>query len=210
MVRIPRIVYQGCPFHVTHRGNRREPVFFDTDSRLRYVGLLRAYGERFGLRIWAYCLMPNHVHLIVFAERLDSMARAIGIAHRRYSRWVNERREWTGHLWENRFYSTPLDDLHLWVAVRYVELNPVRSGLADRPELYPWSSARAHALGAPDPLLAGGRPFPGLVHDWSAWLLRGMGDPVLDRIRANTSTGRPSFLGCRGSATPSRDSGQGG
>ncbi len=192
MARIPRIVHRDCPFHVTHRGNRREPVFFDTASCDRYLELLREYGERFGLRIWAYCLMPNHVHLIVFVERLDSMARAIGIAHRCYSRWINSREDWTGHLWANRFFSTPLDDLHLWVAVRYVELNPVRAGLVERPERYPWSSARAHALRSRDSLLADGRPFPGSVADWSAWLLRGMGDPAFDRIRANTSTGRPT------------------
>ena len=192
MVRIARVVYRDCPFHVTHRGNHRETIFPDVRSRRRYLALLREYGERFGLRIWAYCLMPNHVHLVVFAEQLDSMARGIGNAHRRYSRWINKRQDWTGHLWANRFYSTPLDAVHLWVAVRYVELNPVRAGLIERPEDYPWTSARAHALGMPDALLALARPFPGPVTDWSAWLLRGIADPAFDTIRANTSTGRPT------------------
>ncbi len=192
MVRIPRIVYRNCPFHVTHRGNHRGVVFPDVPSKRLYLKLLGEYAERFGLRVWAYCLMPNHVHLVVFAEKLDSMARAIGNAHRRHSRWINRREDWTGHLWANRFYSTSLDAVHLWVAARYVELNPVRAGLVERPEQYPWSSARAHALGSPDPLLDPERPFPGPVKDWSAWLLRGVDDPAFDTIRANTSTGKPT------------------
>jgi len=136
--------------------------------------------------------MSNHVHLLVVPERSDSLARGIGEAHRRHSRIINKRKGWTGHLWANRFYSTPLDEHHLWVAVRYVELNPVRSGQVSRAHEYDWSSARANASGMASALLDVQRPFPGGIEDWDAWLHAGLGDPRLDAIRANTSTGRPT------------------
>jgi putative transposase len=167
-------------------------VFVDDADRRFYLGLLRHYSERFGLRIWAYCLMGNHVHLVVVALDPDSMAHAIGAAHRRYARRINARGGWTGHLWGNRFYSTAMDEKHLWSAVRYVETNPVRAGIVHRAEEHPWSSARAHALGQEDPLLASDRPFPGTVEDWSGWLSAGVDEEAAETLRRNTSTGRPS------------------
>ena len=192
MGRIARVVFPGCPYHVTHRGNRREPVFFGAEDRRRYLQLLRMYAQRSGMRIWCYCLMSNHVHLIVVGDEQHSLARAIGYAHARHSSWVNKCRGWTGHLWANRFYSSPLDEDHLWAAARYAELNPVRAGLARRAEEYPWSSARAHTLGLLDSTLATIRPFPGSIENWGRWLAEGMADPRFATIRANTSTGRPS------------------
>jgi putative transposase len=192
VARIARIVWTGCPYHVTHRGNRGGPVFFDESDYLVYLGLLSSNAVREGLRIWAYCLMPNHVHLIVAGDRATSMARAIGSTHRRHAQRVNGRQGWTGHLWANRFYSTPMDGRHLWAAVRYVELNPTRAGFVKSPAEFPWSSARAHAGMATEGLLAVDRPFPGHIADWNAWLLEGVDDPLVEAIRRNTSTGRPS------------------
>jgi putative transposase len=154
--------------------------------------LLEAYAERFGLDIWAYCLMPNHVHLIVRPQRSHAMALAIGNAHRAYSRLVNEQNGWTGHLWAGRYFSMLLDEEHLWAAVRYVELNPVRANLALLATDFPWSSARAHASLEVDDLLAAGGPFPGAIRDWSEWLQQGLDAAILERLRSNTTTGRPS------------------
>jgi putative transposase len=190
MPRIARIVHPGCPHHVTHRGNRRESIFLDDYDRRGYLALRHESCQREGVRIWAYCLMPNHVHLIVVGDQVDSLARGIGIAHRRHSRRINLRRGWTGHVWANRFFSTPLNDMHLWMAARYVETNPVRAGLTDEPAEFPWSSARAHLLGHHDPLLACDRPFPGAIEDWRAWLLAGKDDPAMDVLRANTAACR--------------------
>lgn len=192
MARFARVVVPGCAYHVTHRGNRRGEVFFRNEDRDVYRDLLLEYSGRFGLEIWAYCWMSNHVHLLVVAHRPDSLARAVGVSHRRYSWHVNRRQGWSGHLWANRFFSTPLDAPHLLHAVRYVELNPVRAGLADEPIDYPWSSARAHARGLVDPLLSPGRPFPGSIEDWSAWLRKGLEPEHLESLRVNTATGRPS------------------
>jgi len=192
MARLPRIAVPGCAYHVTHRGNRREAVFFRDEDRSAYRDLLREYAARYELEIWAYCWMTNHVHLVVVGHRPDSLARAIGNAHRRYSRYINRRQGWSGHLWSNRFYSTPLDTPSLWRAVRYVELNPVRAGLVAEATDYPWSSARAHVRAEVDPLLSPHRPFPGAIGDWRTWLRCGLEAPHLETLRANTSSGRPT------------------
>lgn len=152
-----------------------------------------------GLAIWAWCLMTMDVHLLVVPERGDSMGLALGNAHGKYAQWVNLHRGLSGHLWANRYYSTALDGEHLWAAVRYVELNPVRAAMVSRAEEYEWSSAVVHCGCAEDRgsgyggLMAGERPFPGEVgkEGWSGWLARGVDEATLERLRRNTATGRP-------------------
>ena len=194
MVRFARVVLTGLPYHVTHRGNRRDDVFFTPEDRDQYRQWLREYVDRYGLEIWAYCLMTNHVHFIATPRRPDSLAQTIGRAHMRHARRVNRNQGWSGHLWANRFYSTALDEEHLWTAVKYVELNPVRARLVERGEHYPWSSAKAHVDGVPDPLLSTKRPFPDFerVGDWGVWLASGLDEADEKLLRANTYTGRPT------------------
>jgi putative transposase len=191
MPRHARVVPLHCPLHVTHRGNRRAPIFVEPGSQLRYLRLLQDEAGDLGLDVWAYCLMPNHVHLIVVASDPLSLARTMHRAHGQYAQWVNARQGWSGHLWAHRFYSAPMDDAHLWAAVRYVESNPVRAGLTARAEDYPWSSARAHAWKVADPLLAATRPFPGSISNWSAWLAREDDVSLEDEIRSGTAAGLP-------------------
>jgi putative transposase len=187
-----RIVIPGVPHHVTHRGNLRAQVFLNEQDRLIYQQLLAECAQRFFLEIWAYCLMGNHVHLIVVGQERNSLAKALGMAHQRYAAAVNRRERWTGHLWANRFFSTPLDDQHLWAAVRYVELNPVRARLVDSAEQWPWSSAASHCGARPqDFLLSARRPFPGHVDNWREWLACGLEPATEARIRTSTYTGRP-------------------
>ena len=192
MARIARVVVANCPHHITHRGNHKSPIFLNGKDQSAYLQLLRRASEAEGLRVWAYCLMPNHIHLIAVPSVNTSMARAIADAHRKYSRRINEREGWTGHLWANRFYSTPLDDRHLWCAARYVEMNPVRAGLVQCAADYPWSSAAAHVSGTSQPLLSADRPFPGAVTNWAEWLANGIQDLDIQSIRENTQSGRPS------------------
>ena len=192
MPRCARVAPPGFPLHVTHRGNRRGAIFLRSGDQRRYLEILREEAVRWRLAIWSYCLMPNHVHLLVLGVESASLARTIGHAHRRYARTINKREGWTGHLWANRFFSSLLDEPHAWAAVRYVETNPVRARLVAVATDYPWSSARAHTGKRTDRLLAPDRPFPGDVEDWSGWLT-GQQDPaVLQRLRANTTAGRPS------------------
>ena len=193
MARLARVVVPGIPYHVTHRGNRRQDIFFSPADRQVYRAWLTEYGAEFGLEVWAYCLMSNHVHLLVVPRRGDSLARAIGQTHMRHARRINAAGGWSGHLWEHRFFSTALDDGHLWAAARYIERNPVRAGLVAQAEDYPWSSARGHVLGERDPLLSPCRPFPNEreVGDWAAWLAATPDERMEDVIRRNTRTGRP-------------------
>ena len=129
MPRIARIVVPHLPHHVTQRGNRRMKTFFCDEDYLEYLRLLAHWCSRHGNRIWAYCLMPNHVHLIVVPRTADGLRRGIGEAHRRYSRRINFRQGWRGHLWQARFASFVMDEPHLIAAARYVERNPVRARL---------------------------------------------------------------------------------
>jgi putative transposase len=192
MARFARVIVPGYAYHVTYRGNRGEDVFFTVEDRLVYREWLGQYAHRYGMEILAYCLMTNHVHLLVKGHRRDSLSKAIGRTNGRYARWVNDRHGWRGHLWANRYFSTPLDEAHSWRTVKYVELNPVRAGIVGSAEAYRWSSAVAHASGVWDPLLSPNRPFPGPISDWSGWLEEGLDEATLNRIRRNTRTGRPT------------------
>ncbi|MEO5347889.1 MAG: transposase [Magnetococcus sp. YQC-9] len=190
MARIARIVAPGLPHHVTQRGNRRQQTFFEEQDYQVYLDLMAEWCSRCGVEVWAYCLMPNHVHLIAVPRTEESLRLAIGEAHRRYTRHVNFRQKWRGHLWQDRFASFPLDESYLLAAARYVELNPVRARMVSLPQEYPWSSARSHLSGLDDPLI-NRRPLLAMVQDWSEFLASGLPDETLDTLRRHERTGRP-------------------
>ena len=192
MARLARIVIPGIPHHVTQRGNRRERTFFEDADYKRYRTMLGDAAKRAGAEVWAYCLMPNHVHLIVVPSGEDGLRRTFADAHRRYTGMINARHEWTGHLWQGRFGAVAMDEAHLLAAVRYVALNPVRAGLVGRARDWPWSSVGAHLSGQDDALVT------------VAPLLERYGDfeEILDRqaeeeastwaaLRKSETTGRP-------------------
>lgn len=195
MPRRARIIVPGYAYHVTQRGNRGQAVFRTDEDRIRYLNLLARYSRRYGLSVWSYCLMTNHVHFTVRGDEPFSLSRGIGITQMCYTQWFNKRYGLSGHLWTSRYYSTPLDEHHLWCAVRYVELNPVRARMVQRPEDYPWSSARAHVRKVPDPVLSPSRPFPGAMNEWAAFLATGLTPEEETRIRRNTYRGLPSGSG---------------
>jgi putative transposase len=191
MARFARVALADIPYHITHRGNRKDRIFFRSRDYERYLDLLIEYSSRYDLRVWAYCLMPNHVHLVVCGSQRYSMARTVGNTHRAYARVINMRKGWTGHLWANRYYSSPLDDAYLWTAARYVELNPVRAGMVLDPISYRWSSAAANGGRRDDTVLHESRPFPGSVENWRQWLEEGLSEEQCERIRLRTKRGRP-------------------
>ena len=129
-------------------------MFFGDDDYELYRDLLASQSRRHGVACWAYCLMPNHVHLILVPDREEALGRALGETHRRYSPVVNARLRVTGHLFQSRFGSVAMDEEHLMAAARYVALNPVRAGLVARAEDWRWSSARAHLEGRDDALVS--------------------------------------------------------
>ena len=153
MARIARVVAPGMPHHITQRGNRRQQTFFSDDDYVAYTDLIAKWCRVYGVDVWAYCLMPNHVHLIAVPSEKESLKNAIGEAHRRYTRRINFREGWKGHLWQGRFASYILDEPYLLACVRYIEMNPVRAGLVKDPGKWLWSSAAAHILGKSDNLV---------------------------------------------------------
>ena len=190
MARIARVVLPGIPHHVTQRGNRRQPTFFTDKDYQIYLDLMAEWCGRGGVEIWAYCLMPNHVHLIATPTNESGLRLGIGEAHRRYTRYINFSKQWRGHLWQERFASFPMDESHLMAAACYVELNPVRAGIVEKAEDYPWSSARAHLSGIDD-VLVKTKPLLDLVSDWALFLSGGLIHEEADRLRMHERTGRP-------------------
>jgi putative transposase len=190
MARIARVVVPGRPHHVTQRGNRRQPTFFGPDDYRAYLALMAEWCGRCGVEVWAYCLMPNHVHLIAVPGSEDGLRRAIGEAHRRYTRRVNFRANWRGHLWQARFASFVMDEDYLLACARYVERNPVRAGLCTRPEEYTWSSAAAHRAGQDD-VLVQVAPLLKRVPRWGRHVSADPDAETVRQLRRHESTGRP-------------------
>ncbi len=194
MPRVARIVIPNCPHHVTQRGNNRQDVFFVDDDRASYLGLLREEGERFGLGVQGYCLMSNHIHLIVTPGSEAALAKALGRTHYRYAQYINRLHGRSGHLWQNRFYSCALDDDHYWRAMAYVEQNPVRAHMVRRPWRYPWSSALAHCGQGPDrsgllDLAAWGNSLA--AGGWQQTLAELLPRETVSALRLSTHRGRP-------------------
>jgi len=190
-MRFARVIAVGQPHHVTQRGNYGHDVFVTDGDHMVYLEWLAECANRHGVRVWAYCLMRNHVHLVAVPERPSSLARCLAQLHMRHSQRLNRRTGQRGHLWQGRFYSSALDERHTWAAVRYAETNPVRAGEAGRAEEYRWSSAAAHCGLRADPVLSGDFPPAGAVADWSVWLAEEETPELLREIRSSTHTGRP-------------------
>lgn len=194
MPRRNRTVFPGVPHHVTQRGNHRERVFFAPGDAEAYLDLLRTYGRREGLAIFAYCLMPNHVHLVAVPSCEGSLHRALRPVHGQYAQRVNRMRVIAGHLWQGRYYSAALDSNHFLNAIRYVERNPVEAGFVTRAQDYRWSSAGARCgMRMLDPLLepAGSSILLAGISNWSNWLAIGMPDDCKNLIRRNSRLGLP-------------------
>ena len=190
MARLARVVAPGLPHHITQRGNRRQQTFFCDEDYQSYLELMAEWCAAHEVEIWAYCLMPNHVHLIAVPHSADGLRRAIGEVHRRYTRMVNFREGWRGHLWQGRFASFVLDEPYLLTAARYVELNPVRAGLIKAPSRYRWSSAAAHVRGRDDALVRVA-PLAKLAPNWRGFLARVIREEDMKILCAHERTGRP-------------------
>lgn len=191
MARLPRLVIPGLPHHVTQRGNGRRKTFFEEADYALYLDLFAQAAERAHVEVWAYCLMPNHVHAVVVPGDEDGLRRAFGELHRRYTGYVNGRARRTGHLWQGRFGSVAMDEAHLFNALRYVSLNPVRAGLVKRARDWRWSSVRAHLAAADDALV---KVAPGLnrVGDFAAFLAEQVDEgAAYAALRRAETIGRP-------------------
>jgi putative transposase len=148
MPRIARSVLAGLPLHVVQRGINRQPCFFSDSDYSIYLGFLTEFAVRFGCSLHAYCLMTNHVHLLLTPEAPDSCALLMKNLGQRYVQTVNKRLDRTGTLWEGRFKSGLVrSEAYVLACYRYIELNPVRAGMVKSPSQYRWSSYQANVGG---------------------------------------------------------------
>jgi len=178
---------------VTQRGNNRAKVFFTSADKKYYLMTLARYCGEFRLRIWAYCLMDNHIHLVAVPQMPFSLAMGIGRTNLIYTQYVNRKYHRTGRLWQNRFFSAPVDGGdYLRAVCRYIERNPVRARRVKKPWDYRWSSARHHVRGTPD-LLIGKSPWldPSERSAYREYLEQRSGSEEVERIRTSVQTGRP-------------------
>ena len=191
MAWIARVIVPGFPHHITQRGNRCQPTFFNDEDYAAYLDLMAQWCAKHAVEVWAWCLMPNHVHLIAVPPTPEGLARAVGEAHRRYTRRINFREGWRGYLWQGRFASYPMDAAYTLAAARYVERNPVRAGLVERAWDGPWSSAAGHVAGQEDKLIKAGGPLAAEVRNWRQFLRSEDEGDDLERLRRHGRTGRP-------------------
>jgi len=189
--RFRRLVVPGYPHHVTQRGVRRQTVFFEDPDYEEYLRLSRDLLNTSNLSIWAYCLMPNHVHAVVVPREKNALAKFFALLHRRYARKTNSKHDWRGHLWQERFFSVVMDEAHTVSAMRYVEMNPVRAGLCEKAHQWRWSSARGN-LGYTADALLDRRGSEMVVGNWREYLDLAESRQQLDEIRRLTRTGRPN------------------
>lgn len=195
MARMPRLVVPGYPHHVTQQGYRRMKTFFTEGDYQAYLNWVKEFKTESGVEVWAYCLMPNHVLLVVVPQQEDSLSRFFRQVHRYYSRYINFRENWRGHLWQEQFHSFVMDEQYLLTTVRYVELNAVRAHLCQRPEQWRWSSTQAHRSRCDEGVVTVQRMLS-RIEDWDKYLQTedNMVSDI-DCIRTNSRTGRP--LGSR-------------
>jgi putative transposase len=193
MARFARVVVVDVPHHVTQRGNARQVILSDDGDRVAYLDLIREYSELHRLSLLGYCLMSNHVHWIVVPRAAEALAQTLKHTHGRYASYWNARNTSSGHVWQGRFYSCPLDETHLWRALRYVELNPVRAGMVAAAEQWRWSSAAAHCgASAADIQLEMERwRKRWTMADWREYLAAGESPSDVTALRRYTHTGRP-------------------
>jgi putative transposase len=193
VTRLARVIAVDVPHHVTQRGNARRFILDCDADRMAYLNLLRQNIELHGVGLMGYCLMSNHVHLVVTPHNADGLALALRHAHGRYAIYWNAVHQSSGHAWQGRYYSCPLDRVHLWEALRYTELNPVRAGLASEAQAWKWSSAAAHcgAEVRKERLDLDLWRKNWTANTWQQYLAAGQMESKLTEIRRCTHTGRP-------------------
>jgi len=188
MARLARIIAPDYPHHIVQRGNRKQTVFFINSDYQKYIDIMAEKTVKYDIEIWSYCLMRNHVHLIAVPKDHDSLAKAIGEAHKEYTRYINKREGWTGFLWQGRFASYPMNERYFVATCRYIEMNPVKAGIVNNPVEYQWSSAKAHMDGKNDKLVKVA-PALTVIGSWKDFLFNK--DELIDEnIKSHIKSGR--------------------
>lgn len=192
MARLARLTLSGYPHQVTQRGNYGQRVFEEEADFRQYLTWVGEYAIRYSIDIWAYCLMPNHVHFVCVPKLDGALASGFNALHMRYAQYFHKKKGLTGHLWKGRFLSCLLDDPSVIEEIRFIETNPVRAGLVGRAEDYPWSSARDHVNGSASSLISANCFVQNDVLDWREYLSQRGNQETLDKTRRCIRTGIPS------------------
>lgn len=185
----------GAPHHILQEGNNGQNVFFSNEDRTYFLETLYEQSYKYGLEVWAWCLMNNHIHLVATPEEEQSLAKTIGRVNQVYAMYLNRQYGRSGHLWQNRFFSCFIDDALFYRTVRFVERNPVRAGLVQNAWQFRWSSAHAHITGE-DPIgfvdlekWEEGFGEPG--EQWRMYLAVWENDKEMQKLISYTRKGRP-------------------
>ena len=192
MPRIARAIAPGFPHHVVQRGNNRAEVFFGSEDSDVYLYLVKIYADKWNTPVISYCLMTNHVHLLIRPSSDISLRKMMQGVALCYTQHVNRKYKRTGRLWESRYYSCIVDqESYLWAVARYIEQNPVRSMIVEHPEEYAYSSARAHLDLLQDPVLGEELFAEGQRHKYVEFVRSTMPIEQITAIRKSIRTGRP-------------------
>ncbi len=192
MPRSSRAIAVGYPHHVTQRGNNRQTVFFDDHDRSTYLDCLKQYTDKYQIDIWAYCLMPNHIHLLAVPHNEDGLAIGVGLTNQVYTRYLNRKYLRSGRVWQNRFFSCIVDtDNYLWTVARYIENNPVKATLVNSAPDYRWSSAKYHLDGVRDVLMTRSSWLTHERREVYRSFLEEQDEHMTNRINQATRSGRP-------------------
>ncbi len=147
MSRFGRPLFTNVMYHVTSRGNNKQPVFLEDLDFQRYLRYLKKYKKKFETRLYSFCLMPNHVHLLVCPNNKENLKKFMHGVNMSYAKYFNYKYNKVGHIWQNRYLSRLISkDEYFINCINYIEFNPIRAKLTDRVETYPWSSYSARAL----------------------------------------------------------------
>jgi putative transposase len=191
MARQARIVIPNTAHHITQRGNRGDFIFFEKEDYKTYLDILNEQCLKLGVSLYSYCLIPNQVHFIAEPSEAQNLSRAIGETHRRYTNIINKRQGWTGHLFQNRFFSYACDEQYMIRAARYIETLPVTLKLTPHPQNYLWSSAKSRIrINQNNNII---KPFSGFqtINNWEDFLMRPMNESEINMIQLHLQTGRP-------------------
>ena len=193
MARFARVIAVNVAHHVTQRGNARQFMLNSDADRVVYLDLLRENIAQYRASLIGYCVMSNHVHLVMVPRHADALAKVLKHTHGRYAAFWNGKYHSSGHVWQGRFYSCPLDRTHLWEALRYTELNPLRAGLVVEAEAWAWSSAAVHCgtKAAEGWLAMEEWRQRWSVSSWKEYLGAGGSESECAAVRQSTHTGRP-------------------
>lgn len=194
MPRIARVIVPNIPYHITQRGNYKQDVFLNDKDKLKYLSLVKENSKQYKVEILAYCLMNNHVHFAVVPQRPDSLSLMFKYVSMRYSQYFNRKLDRRGHLWQDRYFSCPLDKDHLFEVFRYIENNPVKAGLVKSAEDYPWSSAKSHIFSdfSSDELLVDYTKYSKEIKNWKEYLNETSNEQLVLNLKKCTRSGKPA------------------